>query len=503
MLLGNLPMFRSKYTFTTTNAAVILIIAASFFWRLWGIQSNVSFWSDEALIASFARDILQGKSSLQEALSIYGSSYQPLNVITFFASFALFGPSEFAARLPSVIWGTVAVGATWLITKKRSTVEAAFFSSTISAFFFLNLAHSTQAKPYIALQALLLLSAYWAEKRQGKTLMASILCAALATGYHATGALIFVFPLWGILQWEKEHWKKSPKVHISTVIAILALGVVGALNIPTLTSIFLSLCPGTALVCQNNTAHLKLLFFTHYSWLTLPALLGLSWKSFKDKWKFIADWAYLIAIIFLWTFILYSKNLRYLIPVFGILISWSGIFWSKIAETLFGKWKKVALIGILAILLIGTGAFSLKPQKYYSPNHVFHGDVQNADYKRAFEWIRNNYPQEEAVILNNVIDAQKWYFTRPANAYFSISATQEPQYLDIVDRWSYSRLDDFTNFVKSHPQGIIIVEDWTSYLPEEIKTYVKENFHEEFRKDCLPESPTDCWPLAVYSWGQK
>jgi len=55
--------------------------------------------------------------------------------------------------------------------------------------------------------------------------------------------------------------------------------------------------------------------------------------------------------------------------------------------------------------------------------------------------------------------------------------------------------------MKEDQKGLIIVEDWESILPEDIKQYAKKNLKLEYRVENLGVSPTDKWPIEIYSWG--
>ena len=50
-------------------------------------------------------------------------------------------------------------------------------------------------------------------------------------------------------------------------------------------------------------------------------------------------------------------------------------------------------------------------------------------------------------------------------------------------------------------KGILIVEDWDSLLPDDIKNYAKKNLKREFRVESLPQAKDDPWPIEIYSWG--
>jgi len=46
-----------------------------------------------------------------------------------------------------------------------------------------------------------------------------------------------------------------------------------------------------------------------------------------------------------------------------------------------------------------------------------------------------------------------------------------------------------------------MIHDWESYMPDDIKDYVKKNLTLELRVESMAVSPDDKWPLELYSWG--
>ena len=79
--------------------------------------------------------------------------------------------------------------------------------------------------------------------------------------------------------------------------------------------------------------------------------------------------------------------------------------------------------------------------------------------------------------------------------------TTKPYKHKIANAMVYGSLKDFKKIMKDHPQGLLIMEDWESFLPEDIKQYAKKNLKLELRVESLREAPDDPWPLALYSWG--
>ncbi len=65
----------------------------------------------------------------------------------------------------------------------------------------------------------------------------------------------------------------------------------------------------------------------------------------------------------------------------------------------------------------------------------------------------------------------------------------------------YGSLNQFLQQKSKYEKGILIVEDWESILPEDIKQYAKKNMKRELRVKGLPQAKGDIWPIEVYSWG--
>ncbi|KKU03791.1 MAG: hypothetical protein UX03_C0010G0007 [Candidatus Woesebacteria bacterium GW2011_GWE1_45_18] len=122
-------------------ALVILLFTIGFYFRLKGISTNHSFWSDEAFTSAIARDILIGKTSFTNGISVL--EYQRMQIISNLISFKLFGLSEWSARIPSVLWGSLGIVFAYLLAKRHSNRGGGFLAAFLFTFLQLNLAHST------------------------------------------------------------------------------------------------------------------------------------------------------------------------------------------------------------------------------------------------------------------------------------------------------------------------------------------------------------------------
>ena len=244
-----------------------------------------------------------------------------------------------------------------------------------------------------------------------------------------------------------------------------------------------------------------------YGIFVFPAILGLLILK-RNYIISIGILIYTFILIFSWTFIQYSHNIRYLVPLFGIIFVFFGVFWGRAGEFISIKYKVkgAKLLPLIIILLFFISGYKIvrSPQVYYSPNTDFYGDVQIANYKEMYRQIRIKIPQyknNDVVIFNDLIDAHRWYLPEKTITSYFTKGTKQPVKHIIEGGLVYGSLSDFKKQLNKYPKGILIVEDWESLLPEDIKQYAKKNLKREIRVESLEVAKDDPWPLEVYSWG--
>lgn len=480
-------MNKSNFPYLTF-IVLALIVFAGFIFRLYGILGNYSFWQDEAFVASHAREILLGKKAIFEGLSQYW--YQALHLVVVMIFLKLFSFSEFAARLPSVFFGSAGIVAAYLLGTKLSNKAGGILAAFIYAFSQINLANSTQAKPYPALQTLLLFLLYFIltldDKNKKKALyhlLIIFLCLS-ASLFHILGTL-FLLPY----------------------VSYLLIKRVGKLTLFLLTILFFVLIYfRSELFPFNHLTYFRELFWKNYAFITLPAIFGFL-ATLKEKRNFSTGIFLMIFIYsYLWIFKYNTHNVRYVLPLFGLVFVYFSVFFAKVGDILFHK--KSFLVCLFVIILLFSGGYRIirKPQAYYNPNIDLYGDVQIADYKTVFKLIQQRFPNLSSIaIFTDWSDAQRWYLPQKGvDAYFlkgSFSNKPEPHILDKV--MIYGNLKQFLKQKAKYKKGLLIVEDWESLLPEDIKQYAKKNMELEFRVEGLPQARGDNWPLEVYSWGVR
>lgn len=462
---------------------VLILVVVGLYFRIKGISSNHSFWSDEAFSSSISRDILTGKMSFKEGLGIL--SYQRMQLISALISQKLFGFSEWSARFFSVLWGTFGIVFAYLLARKHSNKGGAILAATIFSLFQLNLAQSTQAKPFVAIETLILMVLYTFDRN----IVLAIIFATFATLYNYIGIAAF-FPIAIILGKELIKLKKRPLAILILVILVAAISWILQLD-----KILLKIFD----VRYNWTTYLREIFWRQYGFITLPATFGLF--LIKEKKSFLATSFLIISIAISWNFISFN-NLRYLMPLFGIIIVLFGIFWGKVGQFLFNKPTLICAL-VLLLVFIGGNKIVRKPAVYYTPNADLAADVQNADYKTFFKKTYELFPDFNTLpVFVGPFDTLSWYTERNPTAMFSIS-TPKPVYVEAVKSWQYGSLDEFKAERAKYVKGLVIVNDWHSYMPEDIKAYVKKNMTLELRIESMEVSPNDKWPLELYSWGMK
>jgi len=459
---------------------------------------NYSFWADEAYISGIASQLVTGKYSLFQAFNAL--SYQKLYILIIAFFFKLFGISELVARIPSMIAFVIGIGIIFLLANKMSNAYGGLISAFLFAFSHLNLAYATMAKPYSILEMITLLILYLLTEKKTNHLLIILLCA-IATLLHSIGVLIWgIYFAYIVLRLESFKVQKLRTLNLRTFkplnfLTIFILTIIGSILI---LPIAISSLNNGQIFPYNHLYQSVKLFTYKYSFISVSAFFGFLWSFKKNKNLSLAVLVYSAVVFFMATFRQYIFNIRYVLSLFGIMFLYFGIFWAKVGE----RYKKSIIPIIVVIVLYTTGYKIVRfPQAYYNPNIDKYGDVQIANYKDFYKQLKKRFPDyKNLFVINDTFDAEYWYFGRYSNAYF-MKFTKKPYKHHIADAMIYGSLDDFKKIIKKYPRGLLIMEDWQSFLPDDIKEYAKKNLKLEFRIESLKEAPDDPWPLTLYSWG--
>lgn len=483
-----------KHKLVAEYSLISIIFLLGLYFRLKGISLNHSFWSDEAYVASLARGMVLGTTRLVDGLNTI--PYQRLHLLTIYYSFKIFGLSEWAARLPSVIFGSLGIFAGYLLAKKLSNKWGGYLAAFLIGFSQISLSQSTQAKPYAAILTLILFSHYFLLNlfdvkpafSKNKFHVLIIIMNSLATLFNYLGVIAWIPYL---IYWlvRARHLLKNKTflfIGIATTLILVFL-----LRIPYI--FFEPLSPK-----YNWFFYFNELFFRQYLVFTLPAVIGfLGLKNNEYKFSLIIQFGCLFV---LWTFFRESHNVRYLYSLFGIIFVLFSVFWASFKDKYPSNNPIVIPLVILVILVSGYKIIR-KPAVYYTPNADLFADVQNADYKTFFNEWRAKYPDfEKYPIFAGPFDSLAWYTNRFPTTTFN-RFTLTPRWFPQFGFYEYPNLSDFIREQKKYPQGFVMIHDWVSYMSDDIKNYTKQNLRLEIRVDSMSVSPDEKWPLELYSWG--
>ena len=295
---------------------LFLITLLGLFYRLYNLTANYAFWTDEDHVAIFVRAILQRHSpTLSNGYST--GFYQWLWYWLSAIPAAIFGPQEFALRLPAVFFGTATIIMAYYLARLRLSYLASFAATFLTAFLQIEILWSRQARPYQALQFFFLLASYFLYQASRQTrhrqayLIGFFLTGLAASLCHGLGLLIFINGFFFLLF--------QPRLRRLALISLLAvLPFIIPFRAP-LQSIFL-----------NRFGHFSNLFYYrvflthHYFTITLAAISGFFLLYFYRR-----KYCYLLIIplaiqLFVVAFLLGQPFTRYFYIVFPYLLILAG-----------------------------------------------------------------------------------------------------------------------------------------------------------------------------------
>jgi mannosyltransferase len=169
---------------------LLLVTALAFTLRVWHLGGR-SLWLDEGDSVGFAR--------MQWTAFLHLMSFREVNMVLYYLflrGWIHLGDSEVFLRIPSVIFGTGAVVATYLFAERTHSRVVALIAATLLSFNVLAIRYSMEVRGYAL--ALMLVSVSWLmyEKavRRGtrRDLIVWVVISALAVYAHFFAALIFI-----------------------------------------------------------------------------------------------------------------------------------------------------------------------------------------------------------------------------------------------------------------------------------------------------------------------
>jgi len=210
---------------------LLFLTICGFFLRIYHLGAP-SFWLDEAISSNVAAALVKYGTPVFPSGVIYMRSI--LNTFFISLSFRIFDISEFSARFPSVIFGTLTIPLVYLIGAKLEGRKFALIAALFVTFSVMEITWSRQARMYQQLQFFYLASIYFfyefnrnyqARKNKNKInlyLALTILSIIAAILSHEFGYLLIpVLVSWFFIVNFKEiknYWKDPG--HISGIVVL-------------------------------------------------------------------------------------------------------------------------------------------------------------------------------------------------------------------------------------------------------------------------------------------
>ena len=218
----------------TSVVVVFLLTVYGFVLRIWDLGSQ-SLWHDAGYSVNAALSMLERGLPILPSGHLYARAL--LNTGLIAASMGLFGETEFAARLPSVLFGTLTIPVVYLFVKRVGDKRLALITAFLVTFSVLEIAWSREARMYQQLQFFYILSLYafyeFAQGRKNRYLVLTFVSTVCAVLSHALGfSLVLVYFAYVVLANVRSTRKLTSREFLfNRQMLIFALGAVGVLTL--------------------------------------------------------------------------------------------------------------------------------------------------------------------------------------------------------------------------------------------------------------------------------
>jgi hypothetical protein len=510
---------------------IFLLSIIGFYLRLTHLNYQ-SFWIDETISSDAAVSILKNGIPIFPSGMIYDRSI--LNTMFIASSFGVFGISEFAGRLPSVIFGTLSIPVTYLLGKKLGNKNIGLAAALFMAFSLLDITWARQARMYAQLQFFVVLSFYlfWVVVEEKKIkyiplFLISILAAFLS---HESGVfLILVFLLYiflinmkNVFVWCREFLKDAKTHSIYVVIGVLLLILLFKILYDVLPDLF----PLLKVEPIYNDFYVTFLVYS-YQILLYLYILGIIVfiSSENNNLKILLLITFIPFYFFIWapplagpdlTRAYNSRYILWYIPFFYIISAYS-IQW--IIKNIFGKTifrsaiNFVFIFIVILLIILLPLAFTTSPKAIYG----FYENIQNLhqpDIRTAFTYVKNQMNTDDIIISDTTGTSEAMYYLgdkflsdRNYDLYEKkLLFERDGRRYDIYGNASIiENLTMLKDIVRTNKRGWLITQGGIGKTGETID-FIRSNMYkhlttsENFNSSYL-SLPGKIRQIDVYSWG--
>lgn len=491
---------KSKWQAGFLLAALLII---GFFYRIYGLSNNYSFWTDENHAAIFTRVMFEeGRLVLENGFNT--GLYQLLLYGLGTISAKIFGLDEFSLRLTSVVFGFLTILGVYFLGRQMFGIRVGLLATTLATFLKIEVLWSRQFRPYQALQLFYLLSAYFilrlVEEKEFKFkyFFGFLLSGILASLSHGLGLVVLFSGIIFIFLTKHEYFLRRRYL-------ILYLVFFGGIVMFYWKSIFHSF---SGLGGINNFLYYRVFLTHNYLPLVIfSSIGGLFLLVEKELRKSLLLTIVIGMQIFIVSFLLPQPFVRYFYIVFPFLIILGAYGVAKTADRLGRLSPSFALFPVFIFCLF-VGALFLSMSKKLVilplPTYSLNEDMQEipeVDWKKVYGFVENTMKDSpKTVLITNWNDLPVWYLGEGKLDYIlrkiNTSTVDSLSGAKIVNT-----LESFEKVINDYQNGLLILDSWDNQVPDGIREFSRNNLKKELEVDRLYQIQPRYWPVTVYSWG--
>ncbi|MFA5374632.1 MAG: glycosyltransferase family 39 protein [Dehalococcoidia bacterium] len=496
---------------------LIFLTIFGFVLRIYDLGQQ-SLWYDEGYSINAALAMLDKGAPILPSGWFY--SHGILNTGFIAASMGMFGETEFAARLPSVIFGTLTIPLVFFFAQKIGGKRTALIAAFLVTFLAIEIAWSRQARMYQQLQFFYILSLYlfylFTQKRNNRLLALTIIstiCAALSHTYGFSLILVYAaYLLLANIRNIRKYINKDLFKRKQTIIFLLC-------------AVILLIIGQVCFHVFSSAWGIKMNYFSEYTdYLTeiLPVILYLGAVGIVIMFKRDAKTSLLLllALAIPFYFICFHVKMlafRYLYLITPILFIYFAYTVTYICDTLAHSLRKHAggtakttnsalqkswLSPALTVLIVGLSlygaGFSFLPQS----DHWLELTAPQPDFKLAYSFINDNF-EEGDIVIDTWPAVGSFYMEQEPDFWlaFDIAGTDGQYCVDGYEQYiNISCIEDagdLETIVNASPRGWLVIDGLASYrLPQDTKDFIQENmtYYEEGSRAIMAGT------IQVYGW---
>lgn len=480
---------------------------------IWGFILRIyelgyqSLWYDEGYSINAALQMLERGLPILPSGHFYSTAI--LNTSFIASSMGLFGSSEFAARLPAVLFGVLTIPLTFYFVKRLIDKKVALITAFLVTFFVLEIVWSRQARMYQQLQFFYLLSLFlfyeFTQKGTNRYLILTIISTICTVLSHSFGfslvIVFFVYLLLTNITNTKKYLTKEfilNKKFIITFLCGVALLVLAEVAFGVFTSI---------LSTRINYFPDYMLYLMHIFpiilYLALVGVIILLRKDYKTSLLLI------LAAIVPFYFICFHVQLlgyRYLYFILPLFFIFFALAIDYLTSMISLKRLRFILSWMPIIVILGltvySQSFNFVPQSIY-----YESMAPQPDFRHAYTFVNQNIEEGEIVI--DTWPALGTYYLKSYPDYwlsFDIAGTMvdycvgEDKSRELyTNTLCIKNLEMLKNVMEENPSGWLVIDSLAiSRLPYYIIEYIEDNmtYYEQ------GSSRNITGEVRIYGWGQ-